>query len=181
MAKKNTAVAYVPISNQSDIKEEVEKIDNTEIANYKDPGVEYQKYSKVKIQGNKYKLLPQETWRLITSFGWTASNALLTLNFATPEQLSSNNFYITSMVIFTHTDVDCSFFIDDYATSTAYVRFTAEHENYNVANFDFSANPLKVDGQIFSIQPRTIIGADAAQVITGKVRINFFGFKEQKP
>lgn len=181
MAKKASAVAYVPISNQSDIKTEVEKIDNTEIANYKDPGVEYQKYSKVKIQGNKYKLLPQETWRLISSFAWTLTNTLLTLSFVTPQQLSSNNYYITSIVIFTHTDTDCSFFIDDYVTSTPYLRFTAERENYNVCNFDFSANPLKIEGQTFSIQPRTIVGADAAQVITGKVRINFYGFSEQKP
>lgn len=176
-----SSVVFKGISNPAQVKQQIEKIDNSELNNYQDVGVKYSGFSKVKQQGNTYKLLRQETWLKVVAFGWTASNSRLTLSFASADDLSKYNFYITSIVIFTHTDTDCSFYIDDYSTNDNYLYFNAEHEQFNSANFDFSANPLKIVGGTFSIQPTTIIGPSAAVSITGKVRLNFYGFREQKP
>lgn len=181
MAKKRSEVVYTPISDQTQIKTEVEKVDNSELINYKDVGVEYQKYAKVKISNGQYKLLPQESWKRITSFYWGGTNTRLTLSFASVDELKQNNYYITSIVISAVTNLATRFYLDDYATGVNYLYFLNGPGQTQTIIFDFKANPIQVTGENMSIEPLSTGTPSVPQIITGRVQVNIYGFSEQKP
>lgn len=177
MSKKNP-LAFVPISNQQQIKTEIEKIDNSELGNYKDVGVEYQGYSKVKQAGNTFKLLKQEFKSNYPSFGWVASDSerSLTINSSYPEL----SFFITDMVMFYYKDAvgTCQFRLYNekgdvicrlWSTGSTTIQQTSIH-------FDI---PFKFDAQTLIIRPEDF--SNNPQVITGGIVVNIYGYSEQKP
>ena len=170
-------IAYKPLQNVKETQAQVEKIDNSDLYNYKDKGVEYQGFSKTKIGANQYKLLRQEFTTKQNIFGWVASSTALTLTVnSNPEK---NNFYITNIIIQATTDADCVFLIaeaDGIIINLALASATDPNNNTLNIHFDF---PLPFTKQTLEVQPLNLL-TGAPLAITGSLVINYYGYTEQK-
>lgn len=170
-------VAYKPLQNVKETPAQIERIDNTDLYNYKDKGVEFQGFSKTKIGQNQYKLLRQKFTSRHNVFGWTASGASLTLTVNdNPEK---NNFYITNLILQATTDKDCMFLLAEVNGNIINLFYcTPTDPDKNLLNIDFKA-PLPFTKQTLEIIPLNVTtGAPIA--ITGAVIINYYGYTEQK-
>ncbi len=170
-------VAYKPLQTVKETPAQIERIDNTDLYNYKDKGVEFQGFSKTKIGQNQYKLLRQEFTSMHNVFGWAASSASLTLTVnSNPDK---NNFYITNLIIQGTTDTACMFLLAEVDGNIINLFYcTASDPDNNQLNINFKA-PLPFTKQTLEIIPLNVTtGAPIA--ITGSVVINYYGYTEQK-
>lgn len=178
---KNKEVAYVPLNNSGNIKQEVEKVDTADLVNYKEQGVEFQKYSKVKIGNNQYKIFRQEYNNAGSRFGWGASNAELSLSI-NPNYLTKN-FYITNMIIEGFSDTDCYFALGQQTGlgGSAKVDFRLiclAGAGKQQQNIEFKV-PFPFSGNTIFIQPLNL-GSGTPIAITGRCFIEYFGYLEDK-
>lgn len=169
-------IAFKPLSKYKETPAEIERIDNSELSNYKEKGVEFQVYSKVKLGEKQYKLLKQDFGYKSNVFGWTASSASLTLSI-NPET-ETKTFYITNLIIQGKADIDTLFLLAEVGGGTINLFYcTAADPDNNTININFKV-PLPFTKQTLEIIPLTIKGVP--QVITGSVIINYYGYFEQK-
>ncbi len=172
------AIAFKPVSKTlltSLDTTKIEKVDNAELYNYKDKGVEYQGYSKTRLGNNQFKLLRQEPKNAQTIFVWTASNVSLTLsiNPAHAEQ----DFFITNLIIESVTDTDCFFLVAEVGGNLICLPIAKSGTNNNW-NVKFEP-PLKFEHQTIEIQPLNL-ATGAPVAITGTAILNYYGYLEQK-
>jgi len=175
MVKRDTAVVFKPIGDLNSIKQEIEKIDNSELLNYKDVGAEYQGYSKVKQGNNTYKLLKQSFYNFNGKFGWAASNGSnsLTIN----NRWESSTFYITNMVITAISDVACFFKVYDNQGKELYYHYCPQ--GYNQISVEFKP-ALPFTSQTILFRPYTMAIPSVPVIITGTLFLNCFGYLEDK-
>jgi hypothetical protein len=170
-------VAFKPLIKIKETPAEIERIDNSELSNYKEKGVEFQAYSKVKIGEKQYKLLRQEFGSKQNVFGWTASNASLTLTI-NPET-ETKTFYITNLIIQGTVDINTLFLLGEVGGGIINLFYcTAADPDNNSININFKV-PLPFTKQTLEIIPLNVT-TGAPLVITGSVVINYYGYFEQK-
>ena len=179
MAKKKISddIAFKPLVDFKQNQGEIEKIDNSELANYKERGVEFQGFSKTKIADKQYKLLRQEFGSKQNVFGWAASSSSLTLTVN--DLFETKDFYITNLEISATTDKDCFFLLAELGGNLLNLHLaSAADPNNNLLNLNFKV-PFPFKKRTLEIQPLDLMtGAPIA--ITGNVIINYYGYFEQK-
>ncbi len=170
-------VAFKPLTKFKETPAEIERIDTSELSNYKEKGVEFQAFSKVKIGEKQYKLLRQSFGKAHNVFGWSASSASLTLTI-NPET-ETKTFYITNLIIQGTVDANTLFLLGEVGGDMINLFLcTAADPDNNQLNISFNP-PLPFTKQTLEIMPlNPTTGAPLS--ITGSVVINYYGYFEQK-
>ena len=175
--KKVSDIAYKPLIDIKETQPEIERIDITDIANYKERGVEFQGYSKVKTGNKQYKLLKQEFGSKQSIFGWTAGSSSLTL--VINPNTATKTFYITNIIIQGTTDTNCFFLIAELGGDLINLFYcTASDPDNNQVNINFKV-PLPFTKERLEIQPLNL-STGAPISITGSVILNYYGYYEEK-
>ena len=169
-------VVFKPLQKVQETQQ-LEKLDNTDIVNFKERGVEFQGYSKVKTGNKEYKLLKQEYNDNFNLFGWTASNASLTLDVNT--EVDTKTFYIDNLLLTAVVDKPTLFYIcelDGSLMNLFYCSATDPTSNKMDIHFKTPFPFTKQRLEIVPLDPATGLPL----VITGIVVLNYYGYNEQK-
>ena len=171
------AVAFKPLIKFKETPAEIERIDTSELSNYKEKGVEFQAFSKVKIGEKQYKLLRQDFGKAHNVFGWAASSSSLTLTI-NPET-ETKTFYITNLIIQGTVDANTLFLLAEVGGDIINLFYcTAADPDNNQLNIEFKV-PLPFTRQTLEIMPLNVT-TGAPLSITGSVVINYYGYFERK-
>lgn len=170
-------VAFKPLIKYKETPAQIERIDNSELSNYKEKGVEFQAFSKVKIGEKQYRLLRQDWGSKHHAFGWAASSSALTLS-VNPET-ATKTFYITNLIIQGSSSVNTLFLLAEVGGEIINLFYCAQEDpDNNQLNINFRV-PLPFTKQTLEIMPLNVT-TGAPLVITGSVVINYYGYFEQK-
>ena len=170
-------VAFKPLIKYKETPAEIERIDNSELSNYKEKGVEFQGFSKVKIGEKQYRLLRQDWGAKFNVFGWSASGASLTLSI-NPET-ATKTFYITNLILSGTVDINTLFLLGEVGGEIINLFYcTAAEPDNNTININFKV-PLPFTKETLEIIPLNVT-TGAPLAITGSVVINYYGYFEQK-
>jgi len=170
-------IAFKPLIKYKETPAEIERIDNSELSNYKEKGVEFQGFSKVKIGEKQYRLLRQDWGSRHNVFGWAGSNASLTLTINA--ETATKTFYITNLILTGVSSVNTLFLLAEVGGDIINLfDVSQEDPDHNTLNINFRI-PLPFTRQTLEIMPLNPI-TGAPLVITGHVVINYYGYFEQK-
>jgi len=169
----NSGVAFVPTSS-SIPPILLQQVDDKDLINYKEVGVEFQRYSKIKTSQNQYKLLRQESEQKQTIFSWAASAGDLSLSINTNFQ--TKTFYINNLIISGYSNLDTIFLFYDTQGKVIFLDMIKK-EVFNDKIVEFKV-PLKFDTQTIIVAPLSWGGV--SQAITGTLTLNWIGYLEDK-
>lgn len=182
MAKK-VGVAFVGSTINPPTIQEAQKVDNTDIINYGDPGVKFEGYSKVKISNSQYKLLRQIPQNNSIKLLWTGSSATLTSTLSYDSD--KYDFYITDVISQYTFDTNCVLGVTfgSYTDFLCYLySLNPNSPSGNITGtnqyWHFTA-PFKVNNKQIWIQPLKFDRSGALSV-TGYIDLLLIGWIEEK-